>query len=108
MVAVVTAVQRPDLVERLACISGPFHLDGWIPEAIDPANAPPDFCATGYGEVSTDGIGHFPVVADKMARAHLEGPTLTAADLARVSSATGRSGERSRPGPACRRGSRSR
>jgi pimeloyl-ACP methyl ester carboxylesterase len=84
MVALLTAVRRPDLVERLACVAGPFNLGGWVPEAIDPANTPPDLFATSYGEVSPDGIGHYPVVVEKLARAHLEGPTLTADDLAVV------------------------
>jgi pimeloyl-ACP methyl ester carboxylesterase len=84
MVALLTAVRRPDLVERLACIAGPFNLHGWVPEAIDPANAPPDFFAASYGEVSPDGTGHYAVVVEKLARAHLEGPTLTADDLSRV------------------------
>jgi pimeloyl-ACP methyl ester carboxylesterase len=84
MVAVLTAVRRPDLVERLACIAGPFNLHGWVPEAIDPANAPPDAFAASYGEVSPDGIGHYAAVVEKLARAHLEGPTLTAGDLAGI------------------------
>jgi pimeloyl-ACP methyl ester carboxylesterase len=84
IVAALTAVARPDLVAQLVCVAGPFHLSGWIPEAIDPANEPPEFFATSYGQVSPDGIDHFPVVVAKMARAHLEGPTLTADDLGRV------------------------
>jgi pimeloyl-ACP methyl ester carboxylesterase len=84
MVAIQVAATRPDLVERVACVSGPFHLRGWLPEAIDPANEPPEFFVEGYGELSPDGIEHFPVVVEKLAQAHLEGPTLTPSDLARV------------------------
>jgi pimeloyl-ACP methyl ester carboxylesterase len=84
MVALLTAVRRPDLVKQLVCIAGPFNRDGWVPEAIDPANAPPHEFATSYGEVSPDGIEHYAVVVEKMARAHLEGPTLTADDLVGV------------------------
>ena len=84
MVAVLVAAARPDLVERLVCVAGPFHKDGWLPEAIDPANEPPEFLATGYGEVSPDGIEHYPVVVHKLAQAHLDGPTLTADDLAAI------------------------
>ena len=36
VVALVTALRRPDLVRRLVCVAGVFHLDGWVPEAIDP------------------------------------------------------------------------
>lgn len=80
IVAAPTGVQRTDLV-RHSCVAGPFHLAGWIPEAIDAANEPPAFFATIYGEVSPDGIDHFPVVVDEMARAHVEGPTLIVDDL---------------------------
>ena len=68
MVALLAAVRRPDLVRQLVCIAGPFNRDGWVPEAIDPANAPPDFFATSYGEVSPDGIEHYPAVVEKLAR----------------------------------------
>jgi pimeloyl-ACP methyl ester carboxylesterase len=37
-----------------------------------------------YGEVSPDGIEHYPVVAEKLARMHLVEPTLTPNDLARI------------------------
>jgi pimeloyl-ACP methyl ester carboxylesterase len=84
MVALLTAVRRPDLVRQLVCIAGPFNLHGWVPEAIDPANPPPDEFAASYGEVSPDGIEHYPVVVEKLAAAHLEGPNLTADDLAGV------------------------
>ena len=84
MVAIQVAATRPDLVERVACVSGPFHLEGWLPEAIDPDNDPPEEFADWYGEVSPDGADHYPVVVEKLARAHLEGPTLTPTDLARV------------------------
>ena len=88
MVAIVVAALRPDLVDRVACVSGPFHFTGWLPEAIDPANGAPDGFAEMYGEVSPDGIGHFPVVVERMASAHLEGPTLTTTDLARIGART--------------------
>jgi pimeloyl-ACP methyl ester carboxylesterase len=41
-----------------------------------------------YGEVSPDGIGHYPVVLAKMAQAHLVEPTLGPADLARINCRT--------------------
>jgi pimeloyl-ACP methyl ester carboxylesterase len=80
-VALVTALRRPDLVRRLVFVAGVFHRSGWIPSAVDPDLEVPDFMAAGYGEVSPDGIEHFPVVAAKLARMHAEEPTLTAADL---------------------------
>jgi pimeloyl-ACP methyl ester carboxylesterase/GNAT superfamily N-acetyltransferase len=88
IVALLVARSRPDLVQQLVCIAGPFHLDGWIPEAIDPNSVPPDFMATGYGEVSPDGFEHYPVVVAKLAQAHLEEPTLSVDDLGRVTCRT--------------------
>lgn len=83
-VAAVTAAIRPDLVRQVVCIAGPAHRDGWLPEAIDPENTPPDFFAASYGELSPDGVEHFPVVVRKMAAAHLAGPTLEEEDLGRI------------------------
>ena len=40
--------------------------------------------ARSYAEVSPDGIDHFPVVVDKLARAHIDGPTVTVEDLGRL------------------------
>jgi pimeloyl-ACP methyl ester carboxylesterase len=84
IVALLTAVRRPDLVTRLAVIAGPAHHQGWLPEAIDPASEAPDFMHAAYGEVSPDGIDHYPVVLEKMAETHLLEPTLNHADLATV------------------------
>lgn len=84
VVALLVAKRRPDLVRQLVCIAGPFHRDGWVPQAIDPANVPPDFFATSYGEVSPDGIDHYPVVVAKMKYTHANEPTLTSADLGTI------------------------
>lgn len=87
-VALLTALRRPDLARRVAAIAGVFNRDGWIPSAIDPDNAPPEILAVSYGEVSPDGVDHFPVVAAKLADMHVEGPTLSAADLKHLTSRT--------------------
>jgi acetamidase/formamidase len=84
IVALLTAVRRPDLVTRLVLIAGPAHHDGWLPEAIDPANEAPEFMHAAYGEVSPDGIDHYRVVLQKMVETHQVEPTLTPADLAKV------------------------
>ena len=84
IVALLTAVRRPDLMTRLVVIAGPAHHQGWLPEAIEPANETPVFMHEAYGEVSPDGIGHYPVVLEKMAETHLVEPTLTPADLGSV------------------------
>jgi pimeloyl-ACP methyl ester carboxylesterase len=86
IVALVVSLRRPDLVHRLVLVAGVFHRDGWVPEAIDPGNEPPEFMADLYGEVSPDGREHFRVVAAKLARMHSEEPTLKVSDLSHVTS----------------------
>ena len=93
IVALLTAIRRPDLVDRLVVVSGVFHLDGWAPETTKASSltlddAAAEFFATAYGEVSPDGRDHFPVVLNKMARLHEEGPTLTTSDLRRITTRT--------------------
>src|SRR5512132_273187 len=65
VVALLVALSRPDLVRKLISVASIFHRDGWIPEAVDPDVAPPEFLASMYGEVSPDGAEHFPVVFAK-------------------------------------------
>jgi pimeloyl-ACP methyl ester carboxylesterase len=87
-VALLVALRRPELVRRLAVVAGVFHHEGWVPQAIDPENEPPEFMADRYGEVSPDGRDHFAVVAAKLARMHLEEPTLSAGELGTLESRT--------------------
>lgn len=88
IVALVVALRRPDLVSRLVFIAEVFRYEGWLPGVIDPKGEPPEFLASNYGEVSPDGIEHFPVVAEKLARMHLLEPALTTADLSRIKART--------------------
>ena len=88
VVALLVALRRPDLVRKLISVASIFHRNGWIPEAVDPGVAPPEFLASMYGEVSPDGAEHFPVVFEKAARMHSEEPTLTADDLRGVTCRT--------------------
>jgi pimeloyl-ACP methyl ester carboxylesterase len=87
-VALHVALRRPELVKRLVLIAGVFHRDGWVPAAIDPDASPHEALVRGYAELSPDGADHFPVVSAKLARLNWEEPTLTAADLAGVTSRT--------------------
>lgn len=84
VVALLVALRRPDLIERLVCSAGVFHRDGWVPQAIDPELEPPEFMAASYGEVSPDGVEHFPVVTAKLARTHAEEPTVTTDELSGI------------------------
>jgi pimeloyl-ACP methyl ester carboxylesterase len=88
IVALLVALRRPDLVSRLVFVAGVFHHAGWLLQAIDPNHDPPEFLRALYGDVSPDGVGHYPVVVEKLARMHLVEPTLTPADLARISCRT--------------------
>src|SRR6516165_6592545 len=88
IVALLVALRRPELVDRLVLVAGVFHFNGWLPEVIDPNNEPPEFLARLYEELSPDGAGHYQVVVDKLARMHREEPTLEADDLRGVRSRT--------------------
>jgi pimeloyl-ACP methyl ester carboxylesterase len=84
IVALLSALLRPDLVSQLVLIAGPFHHSGWIPEAIDPANEPPQFLRESYDELSPDGIDHYQVIVRKLAQLHQVEPTLSAEELALI------------------------
>lgn len=81
IVALLVTLRRPELVRQLVFVAGVFHRDGWASGVIDPENEPPEFFAESYGEVSPDGIDHFPVVAEKLQKMHLQEPELTISDL---------------------------
>lgn len=77
--------RRPDLVDRFAMVAAPFHHEGWVHGVLEELEEePPAFMAQSYGEISPDGIAHYPVVARKLAELHRMEPTMTAADLASV------------------------
>jgi pimeloyl-ACP methyl ester carboxylesterase len=87
-VAMLVALARPDLVDRLVLISGNFHYDGLLGALdIDELGAN-EFLATAYGQVSPDGPGHFAEVVAKIGRMIASEPTLTTQDLAQISART--------------------
>jgi pimeloyl-ACP methyl ester carboxylesterase len=88
IVALLVALQRPDLIDRLVLAAGVFHFDGWYPHVIDPNNEPPEFLARSYAEVSPDGPDHYPVIVRKLAQMHLAEPALSAEDLRTVEART--------------------
>jgi pimeloyl-ACP methyl ester carboxylesterase len=88
IVALLVALDRPDLVRKLVFIAGVFHRDGWAPGVLDPDNTPPEFLEGLYGEVSPDGPDHYSVVVTKLAQMHADGPTLTITDLNSIKSRT--------------------
>jgi pimeloyl-ACP methyl ester carboxylesterase len=81
-VALLAALERPDLVRGLVFSAGVFHHDGWAPGAIDLDDETIAFFTDYWGAVAPDGPDHFPVVKAKLDRMHRGEPTLTVADLA--------------------------
>jgi pimeloyl-ACP methyl ester carboxylesterase len=88
IVALLVALHRPDLVRKLVFIAAPYHLEGWVPGVIDSEGEPPEFLAASYAEISPDGPDHYPVVVEKLARMHQEGPTLETSDLRGIQART--------------------
>jgi pimeloyl-ACP methyl ester carboxylesterase len=79
VVALTVARRRPDLVRRLVFATGVFHHDGWEKGVLE--GEPPEFLRQAYGELSPDGIGHYDVVAAKLAAMHASEPAMSEADL---------------------------
>lgn len=87
IVALLVALSRPDLADRLVLISGLFHRDGWIlPPSVD-GDLPPGV-AESYAEVSPDGAEHLMVVCTKLTEASAREPALRQADLSGVTCRT--------------------
>ena len=64
VVALLVALMRPELVRKLVFVAGVFHHDGWAPGVIDTDQAPPEFLARLYAELSPDGPDHYPVTVE--------------------------------------------
>ena len=88
-VAMLVAMQRPELVKRLVMISGGFNKRGEaMPDMEWDVEQLFEFLGPSYGEVSPDGIDHFKVVATKICEMAAVEPNLQASDLANVSQRT--------------------
>jgi pimeloyl-ACP methyl ester carboxylesterase len=94
-IAMLTALQRPDLVRRMVLVSGNFHHDGAVPEIlaetdVNPASVPPlmEPLAAAYGQVSPDGQEHFIVMVRKVLQLATTSPTLATDDLGRITNRT--------------------
>ena len=87
--AMLVAMQRPELVNRLVLISGGFNKSGEAgPEMEWDVSAITQFLGPTYGEVSPDGEEHFPVVATKIGEMAAKEPDLQASELAAVPART--------------------
>jgi pimeloyl-ACP methyl ester carboxylesterase len=84
-VAMLVAMQRPELVNRLVMISGGFDKSGEAdPDADFDVEEVVQFLGGAYGEVSPDGEAHFPVVVAKIAELMKNEPRMDVAELARI------------------------
>jgi pimeloyl-ACP methyl ester carboxylesterase len=89
VVAMLVAMQRPELVHRLVMISGGFNKSGEAnPDAEWDVDQLDRFLGPAYGEVSPDDRDHFKVVATKIGEMVAVEPDLQASELAEVSQRT--------------------
>ena len=85
MVAMLVAMQRPELVRRLVLISGGIDKSGEAaPDMEFDVDQVVQFLGTAYGEVSPDGEAHFPVVAAKIGELMKEEPHEDIAELGKI------------------------
>jgi pimeloyl-ACP methyl ester carboxylesterase len=85
VVAMLVAMQRPDLVNRLVMISGGFDKSGEAaPNAEFDVDEVVQFLGGAYGEVSPDGEEHFPVVVAKVGELMKNEPRMDVSELSRV------------------------
>jgi pimeloyl-ACP methyl ester carboxylesterase len=84
-VAMLVAMQRPELVRRLVMISGGFDKSGEAaPNAEFDVDEVVQFLGGAYGEVSPDGEEHFPVVVSKIGELMKNEPRMDVSELSRV------------------------
>jgi pimeloyl-ACP methyl ester carboxylesterase len=84
-IAMMVAMQRPELVNRLVMISGGFDKSGEaMPDMEFDVDQVTQFLGGAYGEVSPDGEAHFPVVAAKIGELMKNEPRMDVSELSRV------------------------
>ena len=85
VVAMLVAMQHPDLVNRLVMISGGFDKSGEaVPGMEFDVDQVVQFLGDAYGEVSPDGVEHFPVVVAKIGEMMKTEPRMDVMELSRV------------------------
>jgi pimeloyl-ACP methyl ester carboxylesterase len=84
-VAMLVAMQRPELVDRLVMISGGYNKSGEaMPDMEFDVEQVVEFLGPAYGEVSPDGQAHFPEVAAKIGEMASREPNLDVSELAGI------------------------
>lgn len=88
IVALLVALRRPDLVDRIVAIGANFHYDGVLPFDFAPDAPLAESMVASYAERSPDGVEHFGEVMGKFLAMITSEPTLTVDDLAGIASPT--------------------
>ncbi len=84
IVALLVALRRRDLVDRLVLIGVNFHFSGMLEMHIDPEGEFARQIYESYVARSPDGAEHFPVVVDKSQTLFATEPTMTIDELATI------------------------
>ena len=84
IVALLVALKRPDLVNKLVVIGANYHFDGVMPVELDPESSLVQALGKAYIERSPDGPEHLELAFSKSFRMISAEPTLTTADLAQI------------------------
>jgi pimeloyl-ACP methyl ester carboxylesterase len=88
IIALLMGINHPDLVGRLVPIGANYHYDGLGPIPLDADSPVMAMIAQGYAERSPDGADHFPAIVEKSMTMFSTEPTLTTADLGRITAPT--------------------
>lgn len=93
IVALLVALERPDLVDRLVLVGANFHRDGLLPGAVEEPDDDPYGPGTAseraaHDARSPDGPGHWPELFRAVVGLWHREPELTVADLGRVRAPT--------------------
>jgi len=91
ILALIIAIQRPDLLDRVVAIGANFHKDGLYRSAIVDADPNADEFADSresYASLSPNGLSHWPVIFAKTEHMMRTEPTLTPADIATIATPT--------------------
>jgi pimeloyl-ACP methyl ester carboxylesterase len=87
IVALLVALGRPDLVRKVVVIGANYHRDGILPIEED-LQSRRQLLAADYSERSPDGPDHFETAFGKALALFAAEPTLTTADIARITQPT--------------------
>jgi pimeloyl-ACP methyl ester carboxylesterase len=84
IVALLVALERPDLVQKLVVIGTNYHHSGMLPVEPDPESPLMQALVSAYVERSPDGPEHLEVVYAKTVAMFSSEPTLTTSDISLI------------------------